>query len=181
MSTVLAFTVDFHGPVRVGTGRASAGRDDTVDPGLLPASTVKGVMRAESMDLFGPRLTAAVFGAGRSPSPWHWGDVRFPTPAPVRVGARIRVDDATSAAVRGGLFLHEHLWPDRGTFEVTQTGRVEATSQAHVDVLVASACAVHSIGADRTRGFGWVTVGPADGIADHSLPDRVLALRSEAG
>lgn len=88
--------IAFHGPFRVGTGLAAAGVTGGVDPAdLLPASTLKGLMRASAARLLPdrPDLVEQVFGmrpadrpaglgnTGREPraargfdagSPWHW-------------------------------------------------------------------------------------------------------------
>lgn len=88
--------IEFHGPFRIGTGLAAPGVTGGVDPAnLLPASTLKGLMRASATRLLPERqdLVEQVFGmrpadppagigdVGREPgaargfdgaSPWHW-------------------------------------------------------------------------------------------------------------
>lgn len=178
MSQGLAFEIAFHGPVKVGTGRAGNGRDDTLDPDLLlPASALKGLMRAESLRLFGKPHTDQAFGTARAPSAWHWSDADISPDPRIQVGARVRLDAEAEAAERGGVFLTEHIWPERATFAVTRMARLEPAEAAEqADVITAAALSVHSIGADRTRGFGWVTVGRLDAVADQDFLDRVMRL-----
>lgn len=167
----LVFDVTFHGPVRVGTGRARSGIDDTVDGDLVvPGSSLKGLMKAEAAILFGGPKAACVekvFGTPRGPSPWHWSDITRAADDPVHVGARIRVDDETGTTVDGALFLGEYHWPDVAVFEVTRFAAVAPVDlPEHRAVLVAAAAAVRSIGGDRNRGFGWVDVRPHGGLSD---------------
>ncbi|SDH47679.1 RAMP superfamily CRISPR-associated protein [Pseudonocardia oroxyli] len=175
--TVLRFQITFHGPVRVGRGRAAPGVDDTVDPGvIIPGSSLKGLMRAEATALgLAPTLVDSVFGRGRAQSPWHWGDVVAGS-AEVRVGTRIRKDDESGTAVEGGMFAAEFRWPETATFEIR---RFDALSdedlRRHETVLWASALAVHSVGADRNRGFGWVDLQRVDPPSE-DLASSVLAL-----
>jgi len=101
----LDFDLVLHTPVRVGTGAARLGVHETIDQTVpVPASSVKGVMRAAAVDLLSagrdpyravpdiapepdddhgragdvaedhPPLVRAVFGGRRTPSPWHWND-----------------------------------------------------------------------------------------------------------
>jgi CRISPR/Cas system CSM-associated protein Csm3 (group 7 of RAMP superfamily) len=174
----LAFTVRFHGPVRVGRGRAAPGVDDTVDPDVLvPGSSLKGLMRAEAVLLFGdPELVGDVFGAADRPSPWHWDDVR--TDDDVRFGTRIRIDPESGTAADGGLFTAQFRWPDAGRFVVRRFAPLrERDVERHETVLWAAALSVHSIGADRNRGFGWVDVVREGALADDAFLDRVVELR----
>ena len=163
--TRLTFEVRFHGPVRVGTGRAGSGLDDTVDPDVVvPGSSLKGLIRAEAAALFGKdhELVQRVFGTARRPSPWHWGDI-VTTTEDRGVAARIRMDSDHLAAVDGGLFLTDHHWPDVAWFDVLRCGPVEPERlREHELLLTASAHAVHSIGGDRNRGYGWVGVRRVD-------------------
>ena len=92
----LRVDIAFHGPFRIGTGLAAPGVTGGVDPAdLLPASTLKGLMRASAARLLPQRqdLVEQVFGmrpadppAGATDaarvswaargfdgaSPWHW-------------------------------------------------------------------------------------------------------------
>lgn len=168
----LTCEVTFHGPVRVGSGRAGRGLDDTVDPGVVvPGSSLKGLMRAEATMLFPHQedLIKAVFGTPRGPSPWHWGDIRAAADDPLHTGARIRVDSDAATTVDSGLFLADYHWPTTASFHITQFVAVDpAHVPRHRALLAAAAMSVTSIGGDRNRGFGWVDIrtdADLDGIA----------------
>lgn len=162
--TRLTFEVTFHGPVRVGRGRAGIGVDDTVDPDVIvPGSALKGLMRAEAAILLGnpkAELVSEVFGTPQQASPWHWNDIRAgSTDDEIRSGTRIRVNSAAGTAVDGGLFSAEYRWPRTARFDVERfTALTDAQIERHEMVLWAAALSVHSIGADRNRGYGWVDV-----------------------
>ncbi|MGH4016438.1 MAG: RAMP superfamily CRISPR-associated protein [Pseudonocardiaceae bacterium] len=182
-SNRLTFEVTFHGPVRVGRGRAAAGVDDTVDPEVIvPGSSLKGLMRAEASVLLGSRESALVdevFGAAKQPSPWHWNDVRAADTADdeVRSGARIRVDSTSGTAVDGGLFSAEYRWPRTARFDVARfTALTDEDRERHELLLWAAALSVHSIGADRNRGYGWVDVTRVDAEPDETFLARVAEL-----
>lgn len=181
--TPLTFEVTFHGPVRVGRGRAGIGVDDTVDPDVIvPGSSLKGLMRAEASVLLGGRgagLVDEVFGTARQPSPWHWGDIRASGSADdeVRSGARIRVDSTAGTAVDGGLFSTEYRWPRTAGFSLQRfTALTDADCERHELVLWAAALSVHSIGADRNRGFGWVDIRRVGPEPDDAFVARVAEL-----
>ena len=160
----LTFEVTFHGPVRVGRGRAGVGVDDTVDPDVIvPGSALKGLMRAEASILLGSRtaeLVNEVFGTSPQASPWHWNDIRAgSTDDEIRAGTRIRVDNRAGTAVDGGLFSAEYRWPRIARFDVQRfTALTDADHERHEMLLWAAALSVHSIGADRNRGYGWVDI-----------------------
>lgn len=178
--TRLTFEVTFHGPVRVGRGRAGVGVDGTVDPDVIvPGSSLKGLMRAEVSVLFGGRqadLVGEVFGTARQPSPWHWSDIRADSTADdvVRSGARIRVDSTSGTAVDGGLFSAEYRWPRTARFAVQRfTALTDEDSERHEVLLWAAALSVHSVGADRNRGYGWVDVRRVGAEPDEVFLARV--------
>lgn len=163
----MRFTVEFHGPFRVGTGESARGSDDAVDTNdPLPASGIKGAMRAAAAGIgVKETLIDEVFGTAASASPWAWvagydwqwsGQSTEPDP---QQRIRIRIDEATGTVEDGGLFNVEALWPTNCAFDIDQIGHVAADlTELHQAVLRNAARAVHSLGADRTRGFGWVTV-----------------------
>ena len=163
--TGLSFEVTFHGPVRVGRGRAAPGVDDTVDPSVIvPGSSLKGLMRAEALALVGthnPDLVGEVFGTPAQASPWHWSDIRATSGVDdrVRVGARIRIDSHAGTVVDGGLFTAGYRWPRTARFAVRQFGVLTDDERRDHEVLLwAAARSVRSIGADRNRGYGWVDI-----------------------
>jgi len=181
-SNRLTFEVTFHGPVRVGRGRAGIGVDDTVDPDVIvPGSSLKGLMRAEASVLLGrgAALINEVFGTARQPSPWHWNDIRAGSTADdlIRSGARIRVDSISGTAVEGGLFSAEYRWPRTARFNVQRfTALADEDSERHALLLWAAALSVHSVGADRNRGYGWVDVTRVGAEPDDTFLARVAEL-----
>jgi CRISPR/Cas system CSM-associated protein Csm3 (group 7 of RAMP superfamily) len=184
-ATGLTFEVIFHGPVRVGSGRAGGGLNDTVDKDVIvPGSSLKGLMRAEAQLLFGTStnpLVAEVFGTPRQPSPWHWSDIRVSdsTTDKVRIGARIRVDSSAGTAVDGGLFLADYHWPGTARFRIDRFVAVdEAARRRHETLLTAAALSIRSIGGDRNRGFGWVDIR-LDGGAPDAFYDELAQLVGE--
>ena len=166
----MRFEITFHAPFRVASGQAGDGSDTTVDPGaLLPASSLKGVMRSAARDLlrFPPDLVGSVFGTGWAGSPWSWSDARVLDGAgndpEVRPRARIRIEQETSTVVSGALLIADEVLAARGEFTIERTGWISpAEAGAHETVLLAAARAVTAVGGDRRRGLGWVTLTPAD-------------------
>jgi CRISPR/Cas system CSM-associated protein Csm3 (group 7 of RAMP superfamily) len=181
--TRLTFEVIFHGPVRVGRGRAGVGVDDTVDPDVIvPGSSLKGLMRAEASVLLGGRqadLVGEVFGTARQASPWHWNDIRAASVDDdlVRSGARIRVYSTSGSTVDGGLFSAEYRWPRTARFDIQRfTALTDEDRERHELVLWAAALSVHSVGADRNRGYGWVDVRRVGAEPDEVFLARVADL-----
>lgn len=166
--TELRFEIMFHGPFRVGTGRAHDGSDaglDLDDP--LPSSHLKGLMRAAATALLPDEtLVGQVFGVGhdRKGSPWAW-DSAYPlhgTWAELPVGSRVRIaiDDTTGTAKPDHLQAGEYLWPPpdfRAAFTVTQVSPVVELG-THEAVLRLAARAVKAVGGQRRRGLGWVSL-----------------------
>ncbi|MCW2914725.1 MAG: hypothetical protein JWN52_2793 [Actinomycetia bacterium] len=181
-------TITFHGPFRVATGSARAGLDITIDPDdLLPASSLKGVMRAAARQLLPgrPGLVDEVFGgkprvqARAQSSPWHWTGAEFGEEPPITTRARVSIDHATGTARRNHLLFGEEVWADTATFEITRRVPLALQDQrVHQVVLAASAAAVHALGADRRRGLGWVTLSPAEPGIDDQLLAELETLRS---
>ena len=164
----MQFTVKFNGPFAVSTGAASVGVDAAVDRAhLLPATAVKGVMRAAAQHLLQlpSTIVEQVFGGRGTTSPWSWSTPEFRDHEVVR-RARLAIDPATRTAAEGHLLLSEEVWADQATFEIRQSGYVDDVSR-HELVLAAAATSVHSLGRDRRRGHGWVTVS-----ADHPLSNE---------
>ncbi len=158
--TTIEFAIQFHGPFRVGAGAAVPGLDAPVDRDrLLPASSLKGLLRAEAAERL--RLPAplvdAVFGSPSHPCPWWWSDARITNPR-ITPSTKIKVDER-GRAERGFLRFGEQVWADGGTFTVEQRLPLTADEvDLHTNVLVASALSVSSLGSSRRRGEGWVTI-----------------------
>ncbi|WP_416976973.1 RAMP superfamily CRISPR-associated protein [Streptomyces sp. T028] len=189
-------TITFHGPFRVATGTGRPGIDAAVDrDNLLPASTLKGIMRDSAERLLPglPRLVEAVFGGPRHPTPWGWEAARFPQAGsggePVVVTrARVRLDEDSGAALRDHLLYAEDVWAHSAEFTITQHGPLPDTAESdgvllerddHLAVLACAAAGVHSLGADRRRGLGWVRCEPADPDVDERLISRFTALAEQ--
>jgi uncharacterized caspase-like protein len=191
--TVLAFTITFHSPFRVGAAYARDGVHAAIDrDDPLPADHLKGVMRAAAADLFGDHLhwaVAEVFGSPAAPSPWSWSAA---TPA----GAsdqwkfdrrhRVRIDPEKHSAMKDHLVLGEQAWAEVARFTVTRVGTPQSgqrlTEEDHVRILRCAAAAVHGLGAWRRRGLGWVGITPDDAeiSSQEVLALQALAKRDEA-
>jgi CRISPR/Cas system CSM-associated protein Csm3 (group 7 of RAMP superfamily) len=196
--------ITFHGPFRVATGVPVEGLNVPVDrEDLLPASSLKGVMRAAALqvlpgridlveEVFGHRADASgpgVDGAddaqarnpaghGHGPSPWHWSSADFGGTALIRPRARIAIDAASGTARKDHLMLGEEVWARTADFHITQ--RVPLTPDTlrrHQVILACAAAAVHALGADRRRGHGWVTFTPEDPRLDDTVFDELWSLR----
>ena len=166
----MRFEIEFHTPFRVASGRAGDGSDVTVDAAaLLPASSLKGVMRSAARDLlkFPGGLVEAVFGTARQPSPWAWSDARVldaaGDTAGIRPRARIQIEAGTGTVRSGALLIADEILATRGEFTVEQSAWLDpAEAGRHKTVLLAAARAVTAIGGDRRRGLGWVSITPVD-------------------
>jgi CRISPR/Cas system CMR subunit Cmr4 (Cas7 group RAMP superfamily) len=177
----LTYTVTFHGPFRVSTGQARTGVDAAVDPqALLPASSIKGIMRASAHRLIPDDLVEAVFGAPGAPSPWAWTSGRFderPT-----IADRVRIALTDGVATEGALLINEEVWARSCTFTIDQTHHLDdETRTLHRDVLDFAARSTHFLGADRRRGLGSVTIDGDSDIDVAQLAQRILEIRSAAG
>lgn len=193
MTVQLSMQIEFHGPFRVATGRAREGVGITVDrDDLVPAASLKGVMRASARRLLPGHqdLVNDIFGQpqGTGPrrgSPWHWGPVQFAGPPDIEPRARIAIDPETHTARPDFLVRGDEVWARTATFALRQHRQLaEATRDRHVTVLMAAAAGVHSLGADRRRGLGWVTLRPVDPPLDEArltALDTLAADTTDAG
>jgi CRISPR/Cas system CSM-associated protein Csm3 (group 7 of RAMP superfamily) len=163
------FVVTFYGGFRVATGYAGGLANDTVDPAdPLPGSALKGLMRAAARLILAPQpgqrplperdhpLVRQVFGAARSPSPWNWGDATPTEPPELTTRAHVRVDEAGSAK-HDMLRFAQEVWLRTAQFDIVQHAHVPDPA-AHHRLLACAAQAVKSIGGDRRRGLGWVSI-----------------------
>ncbi|MDB4872557.1 MAG: superfamily protein [Gemmatimonadales bacterium] len=162
----MRFRIEFHGPFRVSSGRASDGLDATFDPrNPLPASSLKGLMRAHALNLLALDLDLvdAVYGSPAARSPWSWSDavIEDDVAAKSRSRTRIRIDPATFTAADQAMTTAEELWPTAASFHVRRRDPLDRVrSELHEAVLAASARAITALGADRRRGLGWVGIVP---------------------
>ena len=183
----LRFRIEFATPFRVSTGHAAPGVDaavDSADP--LPASSLKGVMRATAVDLGVPEdLVKAVFGAPKRESPWVWSGAvavdGWAAPQPV---TRIALDEHHSART-DMLGTVERTAAGAAEFTVVQRARCAVGSEPESDalarhraVLAIAGQATRSLGAGRRRGFGWVHIRCL--TAPPCRDDVALVLRQES-
>jgi CRISPR/Cas system CMR subunit Cmr4 (Cas7 group RAMP superfamily) len=162
------FEIIFHTPFRVASGRAGDGSDTAVDRvALLPASSIKGLMRSAARDLlrFPADWVDKVFGTPWRPSPWGWSDASVlgsrGAEAEVRSRARIRIEAETFTVTPGALLIADEVYAASAGFSVDRTGWIDPDDATmHEAVLLAAARAVTAVGGDRRRGLGWVTVTP---------------------
>ena len=185
----MRFEIEFHTPFRVASGRAGDGSDVTVDAAaLLPASSLKGVMRSAARDLlkFPTGLVEAVFGTARQPSPWAWSEARVldaaGDTAGIRPRARVQIEAGTGTVRSGALLIADEVLATRGEFTIDQTAWLEpAEARRHETVLLAAARAVTAIGGDRRRGLGWVSITPVDPPWSSDHLRAAVALAGGAG
>lgn len=193
MTTSITFALRPHGPFRVSTGSASGDVDASIDDRLpLPATSLKGVARHTAERVLGlpPSLVEEVFGSPATAPAWAWSDLAVDSHSLRKhVRAQVQIDESTGTAAERALLFAEELWVDTDapapTFGVHRLQQVDPQRLSdHVAVLVGSACGVHSLGASRRRGLGWVeiTVHSMNGRT-RDLPDlaeiatRLLQLR----
>lgn len=180
--------ITFNSPFRIGTGAAAEGVDIGLDSEVpFPASSLKGRMREaarvildleepsadptasdedDGSDSIGsrdpkdtdmdPRLIRAVFGDEWHDSPWHWDDVAVTMHVVPRV--RIRLDE-DRVVKPGALRVAEEAVAEHGSVRIWQQGRIEPGEMPlHLALLRASARLVEAVGAEKSRGLGWVTI-----------------------
>ena len=178
---ILTFSIEFLGPFRVSTGYAKPGVDNAVDPAdPLPSTSLKGVMRGTARQLLGaaPPLIDEVFGSARVPSPWSWSNAKpdgtgWSVP---QLAARVRIDERTHTAAHDMIGIAEQTWAPTACFTVTQVAHVGAPA-LHRTLLALAACGTRSLGANRRRGLGWVSIT----CADVSFDDADLTALLETG
>lgn len=175
----MVFTIDFHGPIRVGTGEPGAtGADLGCDPDdPVPATSIKGAMRATAAKLCADSLVDEVFGTRLSPSPWSFSgatNLEWHHEGPT-VRSQVAIDDTTGTAESHALFSGEELWPARATVRITPLVALdEDTLERHRSALLIAAAGTHALGGARRRGLGWVTIRPA-GEAGDDLAAQIAA------
>lgn len=172
---VLNVEIMFLSPFRVSTGEAAPGLDATIDPdNPLPATSLKGVMRATAGTLLGEQapIVDQVFGSTEHPCPWHWSDAHL-LGERVRpsVTARVKIDSDKHTATRDMLALAEETCAPRAEFQIMATARLKPDQlKLHGIVLAVAARATRSLGAARRRGLGWVSLS----CATVALPTSAL-------
>lgn len=188
--TVLAFTVTFHGPFRVGAAYARDGISAAIDPhDPLPADHLKGVMRAAAAQLLcgpGHPAISAIFGSPQAPSPWSWSHAVPVGQADWKITRRhrVKIDPERRSAVKDHLVVGEQAWAPEARFAVTRVGMIPPDAvipeTAHVSLLRCAAAGVHGLGGWRRRGLGWVGITPEDGPITSGDIETIQALVTEA-
>jgi hypothetical protein len=189
--TVLAFTIAFHSPFRVGAAYARDGVHAAVDrDSPLPADHLKGVMRAAAADLFGDHrhwAVSEVFGSPAAPSLWSWSAAEpLGETGEWTIGERhrVRIDPEQHAAVKDALVLGEQAWAERARFTVTRIGIPQPGHRLaepdHARILRCAAAGVHGLGAWRRRGLGWVGItADAAAVTDADIAALQVIKRQE--
>lgn len=186
--TVLAFTVTFHSPIRVGATYARDGVAAALDPAdPLPADHLKGVMRAAAAQLLANPLHAAileVFGSPRAPSPWSWSHAAPTGDWAITRRHRVKIDEDRHAAVKDHLVLGEQAWTPTARFTITRAGVIPADAglpeTTQVALLRCAAAGVHGLGGWRRRGLGWVGITPEAGPVTTDDITVIRALAEQA-
>lgn len=183
-------TITFHGPFSIATGTGRDGVGATVDRDeLLPATSLKGVMRASARRLLEPYgrsdVLDVVFGAPQRPSPWHWGPAEFSGDAQVRRRARVALDPRTGTARRHHLVVGEEVVVPgaQARFSIDRFDALPRglSEEQHLAVLACAAAGVHELGGGRSRGLGWVSCTTADPAVDDAVLDVFEDLLAEGG
>lgn len=164
MTDDLTLTIAFHGPFHVFTGSAGDAMDAVVDESNpVPPAEIKGLMRGSAVRLGLPDgLIREVFGgeANRrsADSPWGWrcGSLLDPHS---EVRASVPIDPDSGTARSGAIRMAEELWASSLEVHIERLAWIDRSRVPdHHNLLLASALSITSLGHDRNRGFGWVSV-----------------------
>ena len=177
----LTTDITFYSPFHVATGTPSRGFDSTINPDdPLPASSLKGVMRANAARLLGSNhpLVESTFGKAGQPSPWSWGMAKVAQHETIR---RARIKLGVDGIIEDGLLMQAEVSSAPGAaFEIMQREYLDDVQRDRQVVLLSVAArAVRSIGSDRNRGYGWVKMSPQFGPVAAEAAAWVLARRAE--
>ncbi|MDI2029513.1 RAMP superfamily protein [Saccharopolyspora sp. TS4A08] len=177
----LDLTITFHGPFRVSTGHARAGIDAAIDAkNPLPSTSLKGVMRGTAKLLLGENAlwVEKVFGSHTYECPWRWSAATADW-QPTTAAARVAIDPATHTARPDMLGISEQTGATTAAFSITQRGHIDPDElETHLRVLAISAQATRSLGANRRRGLGWVSLS-CDHPLDRDAVETFLRLRAQ--
>lgn len=180
MTDDLHLTITFHGPFHVFTGSAGDSRDAIVDQtNPVPPAEIKGLMRASAVRLGLPEsLIRDVFGgeANRaSASPWGWrcGDLVDPHS---EVRASVPIDPESGTARSGAIRMAEELWASSLDVHIERLAWIDKSRlRQHHNLLLASALSITSLGHDRNRGFGWVSVAESGVVDEQRHPEKIAS------
>jgi CRISPR/Cas system CSM-associated protein Csm3 (group 7 of RAMP superfamily) len=183
----LKFAISLHTPFLVSSGQSGYGLDAiSRADSPLPASSLKGVMRASAAEVLGlrPDLVAAVFGQAGTASGWAWTDAT-PRSAFVRQPrSRNRIDPQTGVARREALATVEEVWATSEpiSFLIEQVGPI-SNPDAEVTILIAAAHAVTGLGSWRNRGAGAASLRIAEvaGATQPTVPAMAMWVLANRG
>ncbi|WP_162802874.1 hypothetical protein [Ornithinimicrobium avium] len=165
----LRFTMSFHSAFLSATGQAADGYDLTLDlENPVRESHLKGVMSdaAARVLRFPPARIEQIFGSPAQESPWRW-QVTEQQCARAVVRHRVGIDDDTHCAHQDMLVRARAGHLDTVAFEVYRVTDPEDLMER--TAITCSARAVHRLGGQRRRGFGWVGVEGGDDLDTTSL------------
>nr|WP_228046738.1 hypothetical protein [Saccharopolyspora sp. HNM0983] len=125
------------------------------------------------------QIVNEVFGAPGVECPWRWtnaepddGSWHAPQPA-----ARVSIDPGTHTATPDMLGISEQIGARSATFRITQRLGIPAEKLPHHrTVLAVAGQATRSLGAERRRGLGWVSIRCTDVTLDQQSVRDFLAL-----
>ena len=182
MTHELTFSIEFHTPFRIASGLAQSSVDSVVsmrEP--LPAASLKGVMRAAAADVIqaDEALVAEVFGSQGKSAAWTWSSARasagsWGVPS---LRTRVNIDETAHTVLSDRIAVAQSLHPQQtASFRITLIRPVDDhRRQLHEKLLMLAASAVRAIGAERTRGLGWVTINSDQSIDLLSSLEQVRA------
>ena len=175
--------MEFYAPYLSATGNASAGFDSSVDlVAPIRATAVKGAMRAVAAQILCLRedVINQLFGSEEEPAAWRWL-INEPT-APVEAMTlhRVAIDDETMTARADHLLRARAAKLPRVSFCVQRRGRSldEESLEREKVALTAAARGVHALGAQRTRGLGWVGITGGVDLSGQNL-EKINEWRSK--
>ncbi|MDN5789581.1 MAG: hypothetical protein L0H25_01755 [Micrococcales bacterium] len=167
------FSVQLHQPFLVSSGLSGEGLDSRARSAVpLPATSLKGVMRASATHVLGipGELVDAVYGReGKVGHPggsaaWGWTDAGPLGAFEFWSRSRNRLDSQSGGTLAEALTNTEEIWqkPGRDIRFAVEPLIALSTQDAemHRAILQASAYGVTAIGSWRNRGMGAVTMRP---------------------
>jgi len=161
MTVRVRFEVEFHGPFRVSTGVAAAGFDSVGDPSCpVPASVLKGSARHSAEYVLGidRRHLESIFGSERSASNWEWSDLEFAGPIEFSASASVAIDPSTGTSAMRALRFSQDMWYAGEASFMVESHLSGAELELEALLLCAAHHSVRSLGENRNRGLGWVSI-----------------------
>lgn len=183
---MLEIPVKFHTPFRISTGTGDQNADVVALADRIPASSLKGVMRAAAQVRLGipEPVVLRIYGSTDRDCPWGWTDLKLDDAATVRIRVQVPIDRRSGTAKRGALLKSEEIWVNQDQhFAIDRIVSGDETTADDAVLLAACALAVQSLGASRRRGLGWVSMTPKiDGVpvTPKDAAAAVIASRNQA-